>query len=1188
MSNSKHIVHPLIRDGISQWERKSAALRDSYVSMDERKPQELLSFLYRYARYVLYYEAPPAESNNDLLMPAGDWQDFFRNNAPFQYAIIHEFPHASLKTAYDKARKGYGSGFDAGQLWPVINQVLAVTLQLNSWYNSLYDQAATNVNDPTLYRILDSLIRTDFSKGLHRLIALTNTIEAGTEKSASRLFSINPLKENDAWGLTIDKLVSSDQELNRLSSYPRRQHTKALATLDELFNIGYNGVLQLQTAAADNFNKALSGGDMKKHPPHLGLLYAFLKLFDNVKTEMNRFTGKHLDFFYREILQLKERPAQPDHVHVLVALAQQVNNRLMPAGTAFKAGKDKTGKDLSFAMEKEVVFNQAVIAQLRSLYKDERSTLFIAPVANSADGAGAPFQDETNNSWPLLGNKQYYIDKSNHDAGTRLFPFASTGLILASPILLLQEGTRTVTIHIQLSALQGTLTAAILSALLQVRYSTDKEWVTPSTSPVITYTAPELKIYLELQPTDPPVVAADPKKWKTGYPLKGPMVQILFNQQAQYQLNDPSVNWYDRLSRATWESVSIDVTADELKNNLLSNDNGQIDAGKPFAPFTSVPLNGSNFYIGNEEAFRKSLTSLTLSLEWEGLEAVGKFGQYYTAYTPVVDNTSFKVKVDALRNGVWETPADEKGLFEEAASDKTLLSVTNLTLSPYNRLLKNEQPLLPFTNTSVEGFVRLKLSPQDFFHQQYPGLLAKTLLALGKPGITATEVAANPLPNVPYTPTLKQLVINYTASTSNASDISCFQLYPFEENNGLITIPGSSTLLPVFDDEGTLFIGLSGAVPGSQLALLFQLAVFTANPDLTSAVTPVWKYLVGNTWKPLQKDIHLISDDTKGLLTSGIVTISLPWEADTVHTVLPAGYHWLKVAVNKYTAAVCEGILVAAQGAEVVFTDQGNDPARLSTPLPPKMISSLVVPDSAIKKIMQPYPSFGGRMPEETADFHIRNSERLKHKGRAINVYDYERLILNAFPDIHKVKCIPHTLFQHNGNNDIVSVKAPGYVTIAVIPRTDHHPLAGKLRPRASSILLNEIREYLQSRTSHFVEVSVVNPIYEGVSFEGNIAFKAGKDAAFYKQELKMAVLRFLSPWAFNGQQDITFGGTIMMSSVLQLIEQQDFVDYVTSFIMYSNRGAPLKKIIAGTPWSVLVPDEQLYNALALETGIVT
>lgn len=1186
MSINKHIVHPLIRDGISQWERTSEALRDSYVSMDERKPQELLSFIYRYARYVLYYEASSPESNNDVLLPSGDWQDFFRNNAPFQYAIIHEFPVASLKNAYDKARKGYESGFDAGQLWPVINQVLAVMLQLNSWYTSLYDPAQTNVNDQTLYRILDALIRTDFSKGLFRLIALTNSIEAGSEKSVSRLFSINHLKENDAWGLTIDKLVSSDQELNRLNNYPRRQHIKALATLDELFNIGYNGVMQLQTAAADNFDKALSGGDLKKHPPHLGLLYAFLKLFDNVRTEMNRFTGKHLDFFYREILQLKERPAQPDHVHVLIALAQQVNSRLLPAGTAFKAGKDKTGKDLSFAMEQEVVFNQAMIAQLRTLYKDEHSTLFIAPVANSADGAGASFQDETNNSWPLLGNKQYFIDKSNPDVGTRLFPFASTGLLVAAPILLLQEGMRTVTIRIRLSALQTTLPAAILPALLQVRYSTDKEWVAPATSPTITYTAPELKIYLELQPADPPLVAADPKKWKTGYPLKEPMVQILFNQQAQYQLNDQSVKWYDELSKAACDSIAIEVGANGLKNNLLSNDNGQIDASKPFSPFTSVPLNGSNFYIGNEEAFRKPLTSLTLSMEWEGLNAVKKFGTYYVAYTPTVDNTSFKVQVDALKNGVWTAPADEKGLFAEA-SDNTLLSTTQFTLTPYDRLLKNEQPLLPYTNTSIEGFIRLKLSPQDFFHQQYPGLLAQTLLALGKPGITAAEVAANPLPNVPYTPTIKQLSLSYTASTGSPSDITCFQLYPFEESNGVVVTPGSCTLLPVVEDEGTLLIGLSGAVPGSQLALFFQLAVFTANPDLASAATPVWAYLVGNSWQPLQKDIHLIRDDTKGLLTSGIITISLPWDADTVHTVLPAGYHWLKVSVNQYTAAICEGILVAAQGTRLVFTDQGNDPARLSIPLSSKVISSLVVPDSAIKKIVQPYPSFGGRMPEEPEDFNIRSSERLRHKGRAINVYDYERLILDAFPDIHKVKCIPHTQFRLNGKNDLVSVKAPGYVTIAVIPKTDTHPLAGKLRPRASSILLREIEEYLKLRTSHFVNVSTVNPIYEGVSFEGNVAFTAGKDANFYKQELKMAVLRFLSPWAFNGQQDITFGGTIMMSSVLQLIEQQDYVDYVTSFIMYSNRGTPLKKITAGTPWSVLVPDEQIYHALAPETDIV-
>ncbi len=115
---------------------------------------------------------------------------------------------------------------------------------------------------------------------------------------------------------------------------------------------------------------------------------------------------------------------------------------------------------------------------------------------------------------------------------------------------------------------------------------------------------------------------------------------------------------------------------------------------------------------------------------------------------------------------------------------------------------------------------------------------------------------------------------------------------------------------PLFNDEGSLYIALEEATPGSNLSILFQLAEYSANPDIQEAQI-VWHYLSGNEWKILQPVKDIISDTSIGFQVSGIVTIALPWDADETHTILPSGKCWLKASADKNTTAVCEAITVA-------------------------------------------------------------------------------------------------------------------------------------------------------------------------------------------------------------------------------------------------------------------------------------
>jgi hypothetical protein len=1266
MSNTENIANTLIRDGASQQQR-TAAIADTaplsagYVKMDERSKADLLSLLYRYARFVLYYNERGLEGlpANTPLLPQDDWQAFFRNNAPFQYAFVQQFPAADLENAYNTTRARLDKQFAENGYWPLLNSILAVAIQLNNWYMHL----KVLQQETALLRMLESLIRKDLSKALQRLVAISNTFTIADElpyDGELRLLIARP-----EWGIsTPDQQLAKDTYLLKLAPYPRRQRQQILLQLDELFQLFYKGVAQVQQFALSGFEETLSGAN-QEHAPYQGLLYAFLEVFSRVKdgaNGLNDITRLHMDFFYKEILQLKHRPHVPDHVHVVTTLARQVETFLQAKDTALKAGKDAKGKDLSFLLEEDVVINKATVEQQRTLAKDDLSNLYIAPVANSADGQGAAFQDPANNSWPVLGAASW-ISKNNPAAGPQRFPFALSGFMLSSAVLLMREGKREVTVNIGVQGLDvpaADLNNALSTGLLQVQYTSDKGWSTIS-GPSITYSTNsgnKLNITFTLQPDAPPILPPDEKVLLTAYPVKDPILRILFNQQQQYDLRNR--RWYDLLSHTTVTGADINVTATGLKQVLLGNDDGPVDAGKAFFPFGSIPKTDGSFYVGNDEAFRKRLTALSLKLEWQGLPA--NFQDHYAAYNPdpPINNSSFTVKAQKLDNGNWaELPAVVQALPLFQESGNKLLPDNVLQLDPTALplpVLTQTAPLAPYSNASLYGFIRFKLN-RHFYHQEYPTVLAMQTLRLSQPDIPskwgdvklavnngdpanrglvqltgenrtlsieadnladnistaptteelsaltaktdATRIAADgvhtradgiknlmgnegkveKIPNAPYTPSIKSFSLNYSAAAATA-DITLLHQYPYEAGNyKQVPVSPAATLMPVFDDEGSLYLGVKDAVPGGNLSLFFQLAEFSANPDIPAA-NVYWQYLVGNEWKTLAKDTDVISDTTRSLLVSGIVTIALPWDADLQHTILPSGYHWLKVAAPRHTTAVCEAVIIAAQGARAVFRNRENDLERLAAALPAQTISTLVIPQSAIKSIAQNFPSFGGRKEETDPQFYVRVSERLRHKGRAINIYDYERLVLDAFPAIYKVKCVPHTKICRNDAGIGTPLQSPGWVTLAVIPEIAGFPAGSRFRPKVSRILQQEVSGYLQLRTSGFARVQVINPDYQEVNFSGNIKFRAGRDKQFYRRLLETEVQSFLSPWILTGSQDIVFGSTIMMSSVLQFIEQRAYVEYVTEFKMFRTGGPPEKGITADTPWSIPVAGTQTYDPL--------
>ncbi len=405
------------------------------------------------------------------------------------------------------------------------------------------------------------------------------------------------------------------------------------------------------------------------------------------------------------------------------------------------------------------------------------------------------------------------------------------------------------------------------------------------------------------------------------------------------------------------------------------------------------------------------------------------------------------------------------------------------------------------------------------------------------------------IPNEPWTPIIRTISIDYTA-TATSTDIDLIHLYPYTGTYKAEELEQQPMLFPTFCEEGNLFIGLQNLVPGTNVSILFQLAEATADSE-SERESLVWYYLENNEWKLLRTGFEILKDDTDGLTTSGIIKFAMPANMTFENSVLPKGLYWIKAAIPCKSRSVSEIIGMHTQAIRASFTNEdANDKLRLIQPLEANSVSKLKDADSAVKKIMQPYESFGGRVPEEEGHFYLRVSELLRHKNRAIQKFDYERLVLEAFPKIFKVKCINHTYALDAGQyiNDFTI--APGYVLIAVIPDLNQLKAAESFEPKVPVSLLEQIESYLRKIISPFVRLRIMNPRYEKVNFCIRVKLLPGKDEVYYKDQLHQDTKTFLAPWAIGEYEKLAFGQPVHRSDIIRFLESRDYIEYIIDLRM--------------------------------------
>jgi hypothetical protein len=111
-------------------------------------------------------------------------------------------------------------------------------------------------------------------------------------------------------------------------------------------------------------------------------------------------------------------------------------------------------------------------------------------------------------------------------------------------------------------------------------------------------------------------------------------------------------------------------------------------------------------------------------------------------------------------------------------------------------------------------------------------------------------------------------------------------------------------------------------------------------------------------------------------------------------------------------------------------------------------------------------------------------------------------------------------------------------------------------------------------------------PVFEKVRIVCKVKYRTvpGADTQLYATQLKEIINQYLSPWAY-GNADIQFTCSIVASALIQLIDDQSFVDFITDFqidhLLLNPQTdavvqifADVKEIVPQTDYTLFLPND--------------
>lgn len=1115
--------HPLYNAGSTQPVRAPEVLRPANVVYDERTASDWLIYLTAYAKHINYFAVTDGDS------PSATWEKFFDNDISMLLARMAEeqieWLNSEISGLLTSLQKDDLTNAKAKEKFTLLfSHVFNIAFRLNNYYINL--EPNLEVREEIQNRIL-----THMETRLKRLIAYykaaglpaQNVLDAAVDTNPPDGYQ--PTANLAEWGLArvwFGSSLSTDWQsyVNSISADespfkrnvlnpPGAAEKTNLAATYQLLVESVKGILKgfssITQVARKEFDKTMS--QWPDHWPDKALMLSFLKLLELYRQEINTLTTRHLDHYYKEVLQLGTKPPVADRVYLVAELAKNQIQALIREGTAFSGGKDDAGKELLYSADEQTVVNRANVVKQKAIYNTGYA-VHAAQNAATADGLEAELE------FPENGYSAF---------GSITSPKAELGFAIASDHLYLKDGSRQISLILTGTPAKKLTGNAVTGFVARgtLRVSGEKGWVIVEKNPG-EYNADTNTITITgtVPVEEGAIVAANAEIHERTFYPNLPVAEFLVNTYDHHVLEEFKLT-----------TAQVTVIANGCKHPEVITTQGRVNTSKPFQAFGPIPTKNAAVVVGIQEMLRKQVKSLTLNITWATRDENAEAASTTWSGNPL--------RVDQINGSTWPNKL-------HAQSVKADYVLTNLTPQPGT-------PDEMFSAASTQGFIRLLLT-SSLEHKNYPQELTTKMAQIANEEID--EVDSNTIPKPYYIPTIEEFSVDYTA-TSNALNLAnstnynpsgtvFYHITPFGgyEASGKMLLVDNPPLVPELPNEGEYYIGIDGAKGGEQISVLVHVLEGSANP-LKAKQEVNWSYLKNNAWQSFESGS--LDDETQGLIKTGLLKFALPFGFKDQSTFFGTGTTWVRATIAQHADAVCRIVNVYAQGIKATLISSGHTNQHYQIPLEAATISKLKVSNTAIKKITQPVASLGGKPSESDEHFYTRVSERLRHKDRSVAFWDYERLVLEEYPQLSLAKALSHTKYYVDpvSNKLEYSESAPGHVAVVCVPKKQNDfNLTNK--PFTPIDTLQEINDYLVDRFPEWATLHVKNPLFEEIQVDCRVKFMPDiVDTNYYLEILNEELQQFLSPWKAQDGSALKFNWRVHKSHIIDFIDERTYVDYV-------------------------------------------
>lgn len=1216
--------HPLPHSGTSQTTRLLSALSPTSVKLDAHEVEDLMVYAQALSQQVCYwnYNAQNADHLD------GNWSAFWASDPLFLLAAIAATDTQAIDKQYRQTEGEVlkllafvpDAACDTDPRPAAIRQLVDSIYQLAAQMAFWGQQEPAH---PALLGELGMMVTQQLGPALRTLVAY----DLGTpgELNDYRTFLCDRNDHPFAKNWNLDYLQFTQIGPIATTDADQVIDGDVVLPLRDLFKTFLRVLVRLRARAKHHFAAVKNGP--REHQPHIALFLAFLDLFNTLQVQLNGLTAQHLDYYYGQVLQIGKRESVSDQVHLVFQLAVGAVRERLEAGTLFRAGKDR-----QYALERDLTLNQGKVAEIHTLYLEGNEALI--GIENNTFISSAHFYSALDSDKKNAVPDKIEAVTPFHSLGHGGNPLASIGFAIASGQFETSAAERVFTITLaHNSAAFPTGDNINWDAYLGVELSTEKEALPLSFTKgevSIESIANELKLVITLSKQHPAITTNS--SMCCGKKMNLPVLRCFLKPAAFTALLNISATqhtFYQWIETVKIQKVTISADVTGVTDFRLEEGN----TGLALPSTQNVWVNrylGTGLRLYSKELFGKN-ASFSLA---SNLKA-----------TRVIDNGT--ATTEAVDIGEYVVIASIRDYLSILAVNIGTFQIYNAPPQPapywgpltgnwgnYSGAVPLQNFAIPTAAPRALPTVRSRGGDTVFNPPVTPTIVPRgdenksVWFDFINPGSTTASESTIAIDiqrfidlSLDYSST--QVIFQATSDERQDDNLdhfyylgpidSCWELedwHKLDENNQKQPFPlfPNSDKYPHFRRpapvgrsplwaNGNLFIGLDKLEPGQMASLLFQvLEGSEGNYCKTPEVE--WAYLDRtNCWQRFPPGA-VTFDSTRGdensrrsLVQSGIVELQIPADAYKDSCLIKPGFIWVRASAVERAGESVDALpklaAIHAQAGRVKLHTTDPDPSHFDAALAAETIAQLQVRRATVRKTEQKYPGFGGRAPEPALDWYLRISERLRHKRRAITQWDYERLVLERFPDVRTAKCVNHSWLVAadagpcaNAGAIATDQCANGHVSIVVLPYLKDYSVQNPFTPQPSAGLLEQVAGYLRPAANMFVAdlwttntpyLHVLRPEYQQVAVSVKVKFKPElSDTEIWTFQLDTDIARFISPWAFDEKIAPDFSRSIRRTDLLFFLENLDYVDYVTDLyigkvadtIVFKNTEIPFTTIL--------------------------